>query len=1173
MTGANVKLEELRVDMRVRGIAQNEVVTILHVEVKGRVGAKVTYRREDGRPPITRTVLRREEERLEHVPELRFDFSAEPNEFRLASDAWRIKFAHVFDPLQAVHSSPIQPLPHQIDAVYNYMLEQQPLRFLLADDPGAGKTIMAGLLVRELEIRGAVDRCLICVPGNLAYQWQEELREKFSLEFKIFSEDTSNSIEALTANDLLIARMDQIKRPRYRKMLDQTAWDLVLIDEAHKMSAPWFGKTPNYTQRYRLGELLGKRTTNLLLLTATPHNGRHNEFQLFLRLLDSDRFSDRKIDSHSQEVNAAGISGYSDLFRRMQKEDLKNFDGSNLFPQRFAYTRDFELADQGQALYERVTEYVREEFNRAKELEGGRRNNVGFAMIILQRRLASSPGAIVQTLHRRHARLRDLLTEWQSSGSAPSSATQEFDDEDIEDIADGHVKDPEQNEEEFVKNYTNADNIDELKKEIGILEDLESQAVQVRNSGIDSKWDDLEILLRNESLLSHGDGSPRKLIIFTEFRDTLAYLIERLVELTGEPENILQIHGGINFSQRREVQERFWTDDCVRFLVATDAAGEGINLHCTNLMINYDLPWNPNRLEQRFGRIHRIGQRKTCYLWNMLASNTREGRVFNRLMDKMRNISGALDGKMFNVLGDVFREQSLQEMMMEAIARPDQTLPLPDLERNLQMASKRLDDIENRLVITTLEESKVKKMDMHRTRALAASLQPWHIKAFTNRALKLYRAELSEHEREHGVFTLSRVPPEIRESVTEAEVKPERSYNSICFEPQRYHELSGKCAQLIGIGHPLLQAMVTRVLSLNHRPLRHGAVLIDDQNLGMQPRLLVYLEQAIISGHQSAEGRPRELERGAWCVEISKDGQVMYPDDAPWIDYRRAEALENEAVDRLLSEEWIGRQDEYIDCAIDSLIGEKIIPRLEQISQNRKKKINRDRKVIRAHLMQEINHQDEIIERSHKREKAAVLEGNQQEINLARANRSSAEDRRERHRARLDRRMNDLDLDEEINLGDPHVAGVALVLPVALLGERGQADALARREIELAAMEAVMSAEYELGNSPRDVSASKRGYDIESIPNGHGPLRLIEVKGRRADASDVTLTRNELLTALNCKRNDREVHILAFVRVHESGKVEAPTYLFSHDFSEPDPAASSVNFQLNRLLDYGEAPR
>ncbi|MDD9956694.1 MAG: helicase-related protein [Anaerolineaceae bacterium] len=1168
-----MKLEKLRADMRIRGLTANEIVTILHVEIKGSVGAKVTYRREDGRPPITRTVLRREESILEIVPERRFDFSAESDEFRLASDAWRIKFAHVFDPLQAVHSSPIQPLPHQIEAVYNTMLDQQPLRFLLADDPGAGKTIMAGLLVRELEIRGAVDRCLICVPGNLAYQWQEEMREKFSLEFKIFSEDTSNSIEALAANDLLIARMDQIKRNKYRKMLEQTNWDLVLIDEAHKMSAPWFGKTPNFTQRYRLGELLGRKTTNLLLLTATPHNGRQNEFQLFLRLLDPDRFSDRKSDSLGQRGIAVEHSGFSDLMRRMQKEELKNFDGSNLFPERFAYTRDFELADLGQDLYERVTNYVRNEFNRAKHLAGGRRNNVGFAMVILQRRLASSPGAIAHTLQRRHSKLRDLLVEWQSSGPAASSESTSYDDEEIEDIDDGHVQDPEQSEEEFVNNATNAANIGELQKEIDVLAELEAQAVEVRNSGIDSKWEGLEDLLNNERLLYLKDGSPRKLIIFTEFRDTLSYLVNRLVEFTGEPDTILQIHGGLPFGQRREVQDRFWTDKSVRFLVATDAAGEGINLHCTNLMINYDLPWNPNRLEQRFGRIHRIGQRKTCHLWNMLASNTREGRVFNTLIRKMGNIGGALDGKMFNVLGDVFREQSLQEIMMEAISGPENALPLPDLEHNIRMASETLSNIENRLVITTLEVPQVKKLDMHRTRTLAVSLQPWHIKAFTTRALKLYGTALRENDREIGVFALDRVPTEIREGIPESEIKPERSYKSLCFEPHRYHERIAKGVQLISIGHPLLKAIVAKVLTMNQRPLRHGAVLIDDQNLGIHPRLLIYLEQAIISGHQSAEGHPLELERSAWCVEISREREIVIPDDAPWIDYRKPAPSEIAAVERHLLEAWLEQQDEFIGCAVDALTGEKIIPRLEVISEIRKKKSARDRRVVRAHLLQEISHQDEIIERTHNREKAAILDGNQQEISLARANRSSAEERKERHKARLERRMNTLDLDSVINLGDAHVAGVALVLPAALLNDRDRADAVARREVELIAMKAVVDAEQELGNIPHDVSASKRGYDIESVPKGHGPLRLIEVKGRRADAGKVTLTRNELLTSLNCRRNDREIHILAIVRVHECGEADSPQYVINHAFSEPDPAASSVTFSLSQLLENGGPPR
>ncbi|MCY4023568.1 MAG: helicase-related protein [Anaerolineaceae bacterium] len=1168
-----MNLEDLRADMRVRGLTANEIVTILHVKLKGRVGAEITYLRQDSHLPIKRTVFREEESQLECISGRLYDFNANAELFRLASDAWRIKHAHVFDPFQAVHSSHIQPLPHQIDAVYNHMLRQLPLRFLLADDPGAGKTIMAGLLIRELESRGAISRCMICVPGNLAFQWQEELSEKFSLDFRIF---TNSSADELTANNFLIARMDQIKRESYREMLRETAWDLVIVDEAHKMSAPWFGKTPNYTQRYQLGQLLGERTSNLLLLTATPHNGRNDEFQLFLRLLDPDRFSDRKFDFENQRIDA-GDEGdpleISDLMRRVQKEELRNFDGSKLFPDRFAYTRDFDLADQGQDLYESVTNYVRNEFNRAQQLQGGRRNSVGFAMIIMQRRLASSPKAIANTLSRRHERLRNLLEEWISSGEFSNSELPADEEERLEDLDDGHLQDPEEEEEKLVNNATNATSIDELKKEISVLRSLEVQAVAVNDSGQDSKWDDLEALLGHEDLLKDKDGNSRKLIIFTDFRDTLEYLVDRLRSFAGQPNAIVQIHGGISFPQRREVQERFWSDDAIRFLVATDAAGEGINLHCTNLMINYDLPWNPNRLEQRFGRIHRIGQRKPCYLWNLLASSTREGQVYRTLIEKMSNIHGALDGKVFDTLGDLFREKSLQEIMMEAISKPEHILPLPNQEMIREIAGKELSKIDNRLVTTTLEENKIHEMDILRTRALAASLQPWHIKAFFARVLKLWGASLHRQGRKDGVFGINHVPIQISARIQASEQRFLSSVDMLCFEPQRYREFRASGVQLIDSIHPLLQASVKSLLATNDRWLNKGAILIDGDNICLKPRLLVYLEQSIICGQQDSKGHPIELERGAWCVEICKDEEVIFPDDAPWIDYREALPAEESAVKKLLMEHWLDHQDYFIGLAEEELALSKIKPRWEEVSGARREKIQRDRNIISTHLQNEIANQSRVIGQEHNREQVAMLAGTPQEVGSARRRRRLAEERKVHFEEQLNKRMSSFDLDADIRLGGSHVAGVALVFPVALLSDKDRADAVARREIELAAMKAIMEAERELGNEPQDVSASKRGYDIESVPKGHGPLRLIEVKGRRADAGEVTLTRNELLTSLNCSRNEREVHILAIVRVNKSGEAEPPHYLFNHMFAEPDPAASSVNFKLSQLLENSESPR
>ena len=331
--------------------------------------------------------------------------------FRLVSEAHRIRLAHLFDPVLAVHTSVVEPLPHQITAVYDSMLPRQPLRFLLADDPGAGKTIMAGLLMKELIARGDLQRCLVVCPGSLAEQWQDELYRRFHLPFEILTNDKLEAARTgnwFLENNFVIARLDKLTRNedvQAKLTVPDGRWDLIVCDEAHKMSATYFGGEVKYTKRYRLGQLLSTITRHFLLMTATPHNGKEEDFQLFMALLDGDRFEGRFRDG----VHTADVS---DLMRRMVKENLLKFDATPLFPERIANTVPYKLVGRRGALYKAVTDYVRDEFNRAEALENDKRaGTVGFALTILQRRLASSPEAIYQSLRRRQERLESRLRE------------------------------------------------------------------------------------------------------------------------------------------------------------------------------------------------------------------------------------------------------------------------------------------------------------------------------------------------------------------------------------------------------------------------------------------------------------------------------------------------------------------------------------------------------------------------------------------------------------------------------------------------------------------------------------------------------------------------------------------------------------------------------------------
>src|SRR5690349_10883257 len=405
------KLEQLLPNAAVRGILPDSLVTVVNVQWFGSDALELTFKAPDGRV-ANQLLYRHDEPRLEVVEVGRpWSFDGDGGAFRLVSEAHRIRLAHLFDPVLAVHTSMVEPLPHQITAVYDAMLPRQPLRFLLADDPGAGKTIMAGLLIKELIARGDLQRCLVVCPGSLAEQWQDELYRRFHLPFEILTNDKLEA--ARTGNwfletNLVIARLDKLSRNegvQQKLQAPDGRWDLVVCDEAHKMSATIFGGEIKYTKRYRLGQLLSTLTRHFLLMTATPHNGKEADFQLFMALLDGDRFEGRFRDG----VHVADVS---DLMRRLTKEQLLKFDGTPLFPERMAYTVGYSLSDSEAALYQQVTAYVRDEFNRADSLENaGRKGTVGFALTALHRRLASSPEAIYQSLRRRRERLEKRVEE------------------------------------------------------------------------------------------------------------------------------------------------------------------------------------------------------------------------------------------------------------------------------------------------------------------------------------------------------------------------------------------------------------------------------------------------------------------------------------------------------------------------------------------------------------------------------------------------------------------------------------------------------------------------------------------------------------------------------------------------------------------------------------------
>lgn len=1187
------KLEDIRVGSQLTGVVGEKVVTAVAVEWFGNYALTLTYRTEDN--VLGETMLYRDmEPNLRLVSASQWTFDADPSELKLVSEAYRINLAHLFDPYLAVRTSAIDPLPHQISAVYQNMLPKMPLRYVLADDPGAGKTIMAGLLVKEMLARGDLKRCLIVCPGNLVEQWQDELYRKFGLKFTILTNDlleASVTRNAFKENDLCIARLDKLSRSEdVQALLKDTTWDLVVVDEAHKMSATVFGGEVKYTKRYQLGQLLGETTENLLLMTATPHNGKPEDFQLFMALIDRDRFEgarhrkqkpreltppDAIIHDVPENVFKPDFD-VSDVMRRLVKEELLRFDGRPLFPERRAQTVTYTLSPAEADLYALVTDYVTEEFNRADRLDGKRKNSVGFALTILQRRLASSPEAIYQSLRRRRERLESRLLEVRDQANGTGSYSTVFNqfDEDF-DEDDYTPEELEGMEDDVIDTASASATAAELEAEIATLKVLERKANEVRMSGEDRKWDELSRLLQDNSDMFGPDGRREKLIVFTEHKDTLEYLATKIRQLLGSQDAVLTIKGGMPRDERHKAEELFKQDKNVRILVATDAAGEGINLQRAHLMVNYDLPWNPNRIEQRFGRVHRIGQTEVCHLWNLVAKETREGQVFDRLFQKLEEERTALGGRVFDILGRVtFEDKPLRDLLVEAIRYGDR----PDVRDRLNQvvdssldgdALKRLLE-EYALTSDVMDVHSVMKIKEDMERMEARKLEPHFIEAFFVEAMRRLGGRISE--REDGRYEVLEVPFSVRSHDMRIGIADPvlRSYERICFEKERVQIPGGVTADLVCPGHPLLDATVSVILEQSLGTLRQGAVLVDDDETADTPRFLFYVESAIQDGTVLPDGTKKTVSRAVHFVEIDYDGNTFDAGYAPYLDYRPATEAERASMEAVFAEElgWLESDPDKIatDFAIRSIIPEHI----GEVRTRTLAQVAKVQKAVDTRLRAEINYWDyragELADREHAGKKNARLNSKQ------------AERRANELAERLQRRMDQLDRQKQLSPMPPRVVGGALVVPASMLHEpastepNGQsADAATKRKTELAAMDAIMAIERELGYAPRDVSEQRGiGYDIlsrvpDDMRDGDDPVtRMVEVKGRIAGGDSITLTKNEIL----CGLNKPECWLLAIVEVE--GHTTKTTYLRRPALRAPSFAENSVNYDMGRLIESAE---
>ena len=1186
-------LKEIKLGAAIRGVVPDMSVIVVSTKWFGSEALELTYKTPSGKV-ANELLYRHDESRLEIVEEGRpWSFDGDGKLFRLVSEAQRICLAHLFDPVLAVHTSVVDPLPHQITAVYEAMLPRQPLRFLLADDPGAGKTIMAGLLMKELIARGDLQRCLVVCPGSLAEQWQDELYRRFNLPFEILTNDKLEA--ARTGNwfletNLSIARLDKLSRNedvQQKLQAPDCRWDLIVCDEAHKMSATVFGGETKYTKRFRLGQLLSTLTRNFLLMTATPHNGKEADFQLFMSLLDGDRFEGRFRDG-------VHVSDASDLMRRVVKEGLLKFDGTPLFPERIAYTVPYKLSDAEAQLYKSVTEYVREEFNRAEALENDRRaGTVGFALTILQRRLASSPEAIYQSLRRRRERLESKLREMevlQRGGQvAPTTlpVALDLDAEDLDDLEDAEGSEAEAVEEEILDQATAARSIAELKAEIETLKGLESLALGVRRSGTDTKWRELASLLNEifssstsnqESVEGAGQQnssahsipklkpSPhQKLVIFTEHRDTLSYLEGRITTLLGRNDAVVTIHGGIGREARLKVQESFKHDPEVQVLLATDAAGEGINLQRAHLMVNYDLPWNPNRLEQRFGRIHRIGQTEVCHLWNLLAEETREGDVYRKLLEKLEQARESLGGQVYDVLGKLqFEGKSLRELMIEAIRYGDQ----PEVRARLTTAldgslnHEHLKDLleDRALAHDAMDVSRVQRIREDMERADARRLQPHYIESFFREAFKHLGG--TAKQRETRRYEITHVPAPVRNRDRQIGIGEPvlPRYERIVFEKDLIAPQGQPLAAFVCPGHPLLDSVIDLTIERHRDLLKRGTVLVDERDSGTHPYMMFYLEHAIQDASRTRSGERRVISKRILFIELDAEGNTHHVNYAPYLDYRPL-GEEEPNVESILNRpecEWITRE---IEQKAQSYAVAKVVPEhLKEVKDAKLELLSKTEAAVKDRLTKEIHYWDHRAEQLKLQEQAGKLN--------ARLNSGEARKRADNLQARLHKRLEELKHEAQISPLPPVVLGGFLVVPMGLISSMigapkpkmpttpvdTQASGARARAI-------IMDIERKLGFEPVDRELEKLGYDVESRVPNTGKLRFIEVKGRIAGASTITVTRNEILYSLN-KPDDFILAMVEFID-DDNHKVH---YLRQPFNSEPDFGVTSVNYNFPDLI-------
>jgi superfamily II DNA or RNA helicase len=1019
-----------------------------------------------------------------------FNFTGDPKKFGLFAEAERINSAYQFDPLFAVNCSIVDPLPHQVEAVYKFLLPLPKIRFLLADDTGAGKTIMTGLLLKELMMRGMIERILIVTPGGLTKQWQEdELGVKFNLPFTL----VNRSIFASDPNVFhtaprIVTSIDFISREDVLNVAGNSHWDLIVFDESHKLSAYEYGSKVYRSQRYEAAYKLSKQCEHILLLTATPHRGRTDTFKMLLQILDEDIFATEEIAStRIRELETGGINKF---FIRRLKEDMKDWQGNALFKERHTRTTSYELTPEEKDLYDSVTDYLT-----TKKAEASQSKNihVSLALSVMQRRLVSSIFAIKNTLERRFNALASIVEEvkknpnlWQQRHKLESLDVDTIDDydeleDDERDALENILSDPKK-----FRLFTTAKSLTEIQTEAEQVKKLFLMADALYKS----QQEEQKFIKLRELLTSQNVIDGEKLVLFTEHKDTLLYLEERL---RNNGYTVVTIHGGKSVDERRQSQWDFAKPE-TQILIATDAAGEGINLQFCRLLINWDIPWNPNRLEQRMGRIHRYGQKQDVLVFNMVASNTKEGQVLERLLQKLDIIRESMgDDRVYDVIQDVLEDVRLDDIINSVLNGRETSLDTflaQDNEQLKQRFSEKIKAQREKLSHSTVDYRDAREL---KENSDEKRLQPIYVRLFFEKAFNHLGGEFSEVR--NSIFRIEKLPETVAEVLR-------KDYNvfadnvrqlQFCFDKQIFLDYQAigdlGAVHYINPGNALFDSVVKVIRLTCREDMLKGTILVSPDD--KEDYLAFFVKSQITDNRPSKQNESITDERLV-VVNQNKNGDFQMTSAAKFIDLHAPTEFA-----KLLEPQSVVSNEQVINWSFNNIT-------LQQLEETYERVVN-DAGKRREYLETAFTHVIVDLQSKTAELQGKVLLGD-----------TSVQEKIQKNQIRIGEliakkqaRLTELEQMTEVSPKLPEILGCAYVVPLTQVEYKGHYGMSRDDEAEAIAMQAAMDFETANGWTPEDVSANNEGYDIRSV-NSDQIKRYIEVKGRSGADGSVMVSENEM---------------------------------------------------------------